>query len=184
MARDSEQENDVPPAKEPAPTPLFSAAQLDVEDYPLVHIPEEQLYIIVEHANRLAKHSHGDVESWIKGLLGEIAYTRPIGLTKELDFEVIADGGDGGTDFSYHGATVDVKTVGQHRTDPHLTVDAYEPLTADFYALASRIGKTDVRLIGYAPRQFVANAPVWYDDGEPYHTVTQEYLFPFPPALV
>lgn len=184
MAEDNHNRDDVPPAKEPAPTPLFSAAQLDVGDYPLIHIPEEQLYAITEHASRLASHSYGDEESWVKALLGELAYARPMDLDEEVNLEVIPDGGDGGTDLCYRGATIDVKTVGQHRTDPCLTVDAYKPLRADYYALASRASKTDVRLIGYAPRQFVANAPIWTNNGEPYHFVEQSYLFPFPPELV
>jgi len=93
---------------------------------------------------------------------------------------VRVDGGDGGVDLTYRGATIDVKTVGRHRDDPALTVDAYEPLRADYYVLASRVGQTDCRLLGYAPRQFVANAPIRYYDGEPYHFVDQRYLFPIP----
>jgi hypothetical protein len=176
--------DDVPPAEEPAATPLFSAAELDVEDYPLCHIPEEQFYAITAQARELADHSNGDVKSWITGLLGENGYARSVGRVDSLSHEVMTDGGDGGTDLSYRGATVDVKTVGRHRADPCLTVDAYEPLRADYYALASRISKTDIRLIGYAPRQFVANAPTRYHEGEPYHFVDQEYLFPFPSQLL
>ncbi|WP_277543719.1 hypothetical protein [Haloarcula laminariae] len=92
-----------------------------------------------------------------------------------MNTEVYADGG---VDLRYRGATIDVKTVGRHRTDPDLTVDAYDQLRADYYMLASRVGPSDVRLLGYAPRQFVANAPTRTHEGRPYHLIEQAYLFP------
>jgi len=91
---------------------------------------------------------------------------------------VYADGGDGGVDLRYRGATIDVKTVSRHRTEPDLTVDAYDPLCADYYVLASRVGPSDVRLLDYALRQFVANAPTRTHERRPYHVVEQAYLFP------
>ncbi|WP_276249302.1 hypothetical protein [Haloarcula rara] len=84
---------------------------------------------------------------------------------------------DGGDDLRYRGATIDVKTVGCHRTDPDLTVDAYDRLRADYYVLATRVGPSDVRLLGYAPRQFVRTHRRGHE-GRPYHLVEQAYLFP------
>jgi hypothetical protein len=55
----------------------------------------------------------------------------------------------------------------------------YEQLTADCYVLASQLGERTSRLIGYAPREFVANARKWEGDGDTYHVVDQEYLYPF-----
>lgn len=168
------------PQKEPAPTPLVSAEQLSIGSYPTVRIPEEQLYALKEHADRIADSWGGTVDNHRTGLLGEAAVARFLGIEDSLNIEVYTDGGDGGVDLEYRGASIDVKTVGRHRTDPSLTVDAYEPLTADYYVLTSRIGAVDFRLIGYVPRWFVANAPVQTHQGEQYHIVDQRYLFPFP----
>jgi hypothetical protein len=176
--------NDVSPAKEPAATPLVSAEELTLSDYPLIHIPENRVYAISEVARRLAEQWNGTTRNFEIGLLGESGVRNLLGIDEDINTEVYTDGGDGGIDLNYRGATIDVKTVGQHRSDPALTVDAYKPLRADYYALASRISKTDVRLIGYAPRQFVANAPTKQHNGEPYHFVDQRYLFPFPSEII
>jgi hypothetical protein len=104
---------------------------------------------------------------------------RYLGVPEQLETEVYADGGDGGVDLAFNGASVDVKTVGRGIPNPALTIDVYQSLKADYYALASRVGHTDVRLIGYAPRQFVANAMKRSFDGTQYHFVEQDYLFPF-----
>jgi hypothetical protein len=156
---------------------------MDIPDYPITHVPQERLYALTEHANRLTEHWAGDVQDHLTGLLGEFSLAKPLGIEDAVDTKIYADGGDGGVDLRYRGATIDVKTVGRHRDDPALTVDAYQPLTADYYVLASRVSKTDVRIIGYAPRQFVANAPVRWHDGQPYHMVEQYYLFPIPRSI-
>lgn len=176
--------DDVPPAKEPTATPLVSVEQVPVSDYPIVHVPEERLYAFREHARRRSETWDGTIDEHLLGFLGEFGLARPLGVTESLDTEIYADGGDGGVDLRYRGATIDVKTVGRHRRDPALTVNAYEPLTADYYALASRISETDLRLIGYTPREFVANAPILSYEGQPYHLVDQRYLFPFITSLV
>jgi hypothetical protein len=183
MSNENRSSDDVPPAKEPAATPLFSVEQLDIGDYPLIHVPEERVYAFGEFARRLSEDWQGTVRDHLNGKLGEFSVASPLGIDDRIDTEIYADGGDDGVDLQYRGATIDVKTVGRDRDDPALTVDAYEPLRADYYALASRVSKTDVRLVGYAPREFVANAPVWYHEGEPYHLVEQRYLFPFPRSL-
>jgi len=168
----------VSPKTEPAPTPLISAADVPIADRPTVHIPEERVYPLTEHARRIADTWSGTPADHLTGLLGEDGVAKRLGIADRLDVEVY-NGGDGGIDLRYRGATIDVKTVGRRRSDPDLTVDAYSPLNADYYALASRIGETDIRLIGYAPRDFVANAPTFRYEDRPYHLVEQEYLFPF-----
>lgn len=173
-------ETTVSPQAEPAPTPLVSAGRVSIGSYPTVRIPEERLYILKEHADRIADSWRGTVDNHRTGLLGEDAVAHYLGIEDSINVEVYADGGDGGVDLEYREATIDVKTVGQHRTNPSLTVDAHKPLTADYYVLASRIGAADFRLIGYVPRWFVANAPVQTHQGEQYHIVDQRYLFPFP----
>jgi len=171
---------DVSPQQEPAATPLVSAAEISVSERPCYAIDESRLYALDEVANRIAETAPGSPTDHLTGKLGEQAVANHVGIDDRVDTEIYADGGDGGVDLTYRGATIDVKTVGRHRRDPALTVDAYESLRADYYVLANRIGPSDVRLIGYAPRQFVANAPIRYYDGDHYHLVDQRYLFPFP----
>lgn len=183
MSKDNDDTNDVSPPQEPAATPLFSAADLDIGDYPVVHIPQNRLFILQEYARRIAGASSGSVENHRKGKIGEDAVAKPLGVRDSINLEVYPDGGDGGVDLQHRGASIDVKTVGQHRSDPSLTVDAYEQLRADYYVLASRISETDVRLIGYSPRKFVANAPIRSHEGSNYHFVEQDYLFPFPRSI-
>lgn len=176
-----EHDSDEPtPQQEPAATPLVSAEHLSLSQFHVEHIPQRRLDPLQEIASRIAETWWGTDENHTKGLLGEDAVARSLGIQNQLDVEVYPDGGDGGVDLCYNGATIDVKTVGRHRTDPALTVGAYEALTADYYVLVSRIGPSDFRLLGYAPRCFVANAPVMSHRGDPYHIVGQEYLFPFP----
>lgn len=177
---DSPRHEDVPPKQEPAATPLVSSADVPLTYHPVQNIPSNRYDVLCEHARRIADSWRGSPENHIAGKLGEDGFARQMGIEDELNVKVYPDGGDGGSDFVYRGATVDVKTVRRHRSDPALTVNAFEPLNADYYVLASRIGPTDIRLIGYAPRIFVANAPTFIDDGQPYHVVNQEYLFPFP----
>lgn len=148
------------------------------------NVPEEQLYPLEEHARSIANNWSGSQRDHLVGLMGESSFAQPLGMVDRLDFEVYADGGDGSADFPYRGATVDVKTVGRHRKDPTLAVGAYEPLNADYYALASRISETGIRLIGYAPRRLVANVPVCTHQGDEYQLVGQEYLFLLPQALL
>jgi hypothetical protein len=171
---------DTQPASEPAPTPLISAAEIPAAKMPCQPIKESRFDALSEVARRIAETTKGTADNHVTGKLGELGFDDYLGLGGRLNTEVRPDGGDGGSDLTYRGATIDVKTVGRHRSDPALTIDAYEPLRADYYVLTSRIGQTDCRLIGYAPRHFVANAPIRYHNGEPYHFVDQHYLFPFP----
>lgn len=184
MSNNGNNTDKVPPAKEPAATPLVSAEQLTLTDYPLIHIPENKVYALGEVARNLAEQWSGTPEDHLTGKIGEYSVAKPLGIEKSINTDVIPDGGDDGVDLNYRGATIDVKTVGRHRSNPALTVDVYKPLHADYYVLASRISKTDVRLIGYVPRQFVANAPTRHHNGEPYHFVDQRYLFPFPSGFI
>jgi hypothetical protein len=177
-------QDDVSPQQEPAATPLISAKEFTLSQHRVIHIPDNRLYAFGEFARRLADSWRGSIEDHLLSKLGEFGYAKSLGIENNVDTNIYSDGGDGGTDLNYRGATIDVKTVGQHRSDPALAVDAYEPLDADYYALASRISESDVRLIGYAPRRFVANAPVRHHDNGPYHFVDQRYLFPFPATLI
>lgn len=180
MSNSEQDIEDVTAPQEPAATPLISAEELSPSQYPTRHIPDNRRHAFDAFARRLADDCQGSAENHSLGKIGEFAVAEQLGVEKSVDVEIYSDGGDGGTDLNYRGVTIDVKTVGRHRSNPRLTVDAYEPLEADYYALASRIGESEVRLIGYTPRKFVANAPIRSHDTGPYHIVDQRYLFPFP----
>lgn len=169
------------PTDDPHLRPLVSAADVPRRELPTVQIPPRQLPIIKEHGRKRARNgAYGSEQKHALGAIGESAGTRYFGMEEAFD-TALYDDGDGGVDFSYDGATIDVKTVGQHRSDPALTVNTYQPLNADYYVLVNRIGPNVCRLIGYAPRQFVANAQQWENRrGETYHYVPQSDLFPFP----
>lgn len=179
QATDRDVQKQPTPQQEPYPTPLVSAAHVDINQLATRTIPHERAMALETVAERIADGWAGDTRDHHVGLLGEDAVAQFFGIPDALNTEVYADGGDGGVDLLVNGATVDVKTVGRRRSNPALTVDVYEQLTADYYALASRIGERTVRLIGYAPREFVANARKFEYGGDTYHVVEQEYLFPF-----
>jgi hypothetical protein len=165
---------------EPAPTPLLSVADLPLEQHPVVSLCDNRRKAVELHAKKIAESARGPPEAHLTGKLGEDAYAGWLGISEELDVTVYPDGGDGGSDLLYNGATIDVKTLTRQNKDKRqLLVNEYSSLSADYYALASRIGPSDFRLIGYAPREFVANAPTVEFSHGTYHVVDPEYLFPF-----
>lgn len=163
-------------------TPLVSAADLPTSLLPRIELPEELYYPLYEHGARRSENTYGSVENHGLGALGEGAFGYFFGRPTAVD-TTLYDHGDGGSDFELHGVSIDVKTAGQEHSHPRLFVSAYQPLRADYYALVNRVGTTSFVLVGYAPRQFVANAPVQEHQGDPCHVVPREHLFPFPPVL-
>lgn len=165
---------------EPAATPLISVADVPMSAHPVVHLPDDRRYVVEERAARIAESWSGSVENHVAGKLGEDALARYLGVEDELDLDVYADGGDGGSDLQYRNANIEVKTTSRrHADDPRLRVSVYDPLEADYYGLVSRVGKGDFRIVGYAPRRFVANARQRSWRGDSYHVVDPEYLYPF-----
>lgn len=161
--------------------PLFSAADRDLDDHPVSHVPEERLYPLQEVGRRIANSWSGSVKNHRTGKVGEDAVAKPLGARESIDLNVYADGGDAGFDLTYGKATIDVKTAKQCRSNPDLVVNRRRRRShPDYYVLASRIGETDVRLIGYTSGQAVARAPVEERNGEPCHVVRQRMLLPFP----
>jgi len=160
--------------------PLYSAADRRIECHPTKYIREGRFYALQEKGRRIANSWNGSVENHRTGKIGEYAVAKALGIQDSIDLEVYTDGGDGGVDLNYRGATIDVKTACQRTTDPSLTVSARKPLQADYYVLASRIGDANVRLIGYAPRSVVESATVREYNGDPCYYVDSQQLFPFP----
>lgn len=134
----------------------------------------------MDHAEeRVRKGACSSIENSRTGVVGEAGFCLLTSSLNAVDTNIYPDGDDG-VDHLLGGHRVQVKTRGRHRTDPALTINTGEPLRADYYVLASRVGKARVRIDGYAPRKFVANAPTWEYDGRSYHRVPREDLFPFP----
>lgn len=161
-------------------TPFISAAQVPTQFQRVVEIPENRVYLLQEYGKLRADGGRFDRENSCIGIFGEECFCQYVGLKDGVDTAIYDDGGDGGVDLTFAGQTVDVKTASRNQRDPALLVGAYQPLRAEYYALIHRIGSRQFRLIGYCPRQFVANAPTREFNGEEVHVVPQEDLFPFP----
>jgi hypothetical protein len=147
---------------------------------PTQRLSDERRIVVERWARRIANTAPGSEERHVRGKLGEDAFAHKFGLPDRLNVDVYPDGGDGGTDLWVCGARIDVKTVGpEYVHSPELWVSVRESLDADYYALASQMGKSNFRLVGYAPRSFVANAPIRSYEGQRCHVVPREYLFPF-----
>lgn len=178
---DRSAENDSPHDRWPL-TPLVSATDVPTSLLPTIEIPEEQYHPLREYGLRRGRNAYGTFDNHELGILGEGAVARFFGTTQSVDTAVY-ERGDGGVDLEVHGVSIDVKTAGRRYSTPNLIVDAYQSLQADYYALVHRLGKMHFRLVGYAPRQFVANASTEEYQGCPCHVVPQRDLFPFPPTL-
>lgn len=161
--------------------PPISAADVPRRLLPTVTLSQGRYYTLKDHGRRRVRNgAHGTFENHEIGILGEGAVAQYLGIETEVDTALHPDG-DGGVDLRYRGVTLDVKTASRCQSDPSLTVGAHQPLRADWYVLVHRVGETTFRLIGFAPRKFVANAPQWERDGRKFHLVPQEDLFPFTP---
>lgn len=179
--QESDEDPEVSPQAEPAPTPLIPSSTVPLEKHRSVDLAQERRDAVEVKSVQIADTWMGPAESHIKGKLGEAAFLQYVGREGQLNTEVIADGGDGGVDVWLNGASVQIKTVGRRYTQcPELWVDAYSPFSADYYVLVSRVGPGSFRLVGYAPRWFVWNAPKRTHEGGVYRVVDREYLFPFP----
>ena len=149
---------------------------------PTVEIPEAEFDPLKEHGIRRSWNAYGTADNHALGVLGEGCYAKYRGSIHSVD-TALYERGDGGVDLDIHGRTVDVKTAGRRYSDPELIVDDYQKLRADYYVLVHRLGKMHFRLVGYAPREFVANASKGVYNGQSCHVVPRRHLFPFPPTL-
>lgn len=178
---DRSEQNDSSPDRWPL-TPLVSAADVPTSLLPTIEIPETQYHPLREYGVQRGQNAYGTLYNHEVGILGEGAVARFFGTTNAVDTAVY-ERGDGGVDLEVHGVTIDVKTAGRRYSTPNLIIDAYQPLRADYYALVARVGKMHFQLVGYAPRQFVANASTEEFHGRPCHVLSQRDLFPFPTTL-
>jgi hypothetical protein len=165
--------------------PLIPASKAVGPMQPVVTVPRNKRIPLTEHAARRAIDSRGTPENHQRGILGEWAVSRLLGIEDRLDTEVY-EYGDSGVDLRYHGKTIDVKTVGPHASNPELWVDLTQSLNAEYYVLAQQVSTARLRVIGYAPREAVANAYErdissavdWH--AERVRAVPQDELYPIP----
>lgn len=172
----------VPMSKWPL-TPLIPTSHVASLCRQVIDLPDHRCYPLEEYGKLRADGGRGSSEDNCTGILGEESLADYLGLEQGVDTRIYDNGGDGGVDLHYRGQTIDVKTASRDQRNPSLLVGAYQPLRADYYALVHRIGRTQFRLIGYSPRQFVANSPTREYEGEKVHVVPQENLFPFPLSI-
>lgn len=165
--------------------PLFRAVDVPLDCHPTVHIPSHRRHALSQLALQRAKSGRGDHTDHERGIYGEFAvakwldYENPVDA---LDKTIYQQGGDPGYDLVYRGRTIDVKTVGPRWSSPALLVSAFGDLRAEFYVLAQQLNVSNYRILGYAPRSVVADAPVRsisypYDQNK-VHFIQQQDLFP------
>lgn len=162
--------------------PLVPASLIPRRLRPVIRIPENKYIPLKENARQRADGGPGDQGNNECGVVGEYSLALFFGDEGLLDTEIYDKGeGDGGFDIDLGRTTLDIKTARQYQTEPGLAVSTGEPLRADYYVLANRLGPLCVELIGYCPRKFVANSPERrMFNGEEVHYVPQGDLFPFP----
>ena len=146
----------------PDPTvkqPLVPVSALSETAFHVESIPDNHFWALDEHGTHRARGSYGSKENHRCGVFGEFAAARFFGLSAEdgVDTQIYEDG-DPGYDLKVRGSRVDVKTTKQYYSRPSLMVNAEKELTADFYVLVHQLAERCYRILGYAPRQIVANA--------------------------
>lgn len=157
--------------------PLNPASEVSYHDHPVIRVPAEKWTPIQQKTQDIAEQSYGSPEDHLTGKLGEWAFASYRGIEQKIDLSIYTDGGDGWVDIEDDGEKFQIKTIGGHRENPGLAIDHGEPLIADRYILANQIGKTDVQLIGWAPKLTVQEAREQNSMGD-YFLISQEYLFP------
>lgn len=141
-----------------SPSPLVPVSEIPNDQLPIVHIEREKRNALEVCGTKRAKGSPGSIENHIQGIKGEYAVAKHYGDPNRVDTE-IREYGDGGIDLEILGL-VQVKTCGPHVNNPRLLVDAKKQLRADQYVLVKELDRSSYRIIGYAPKATVAEAPI------------------------
>lgn len=183
MVEDNHDRDDVPPTDEPPLRASPSVADVPPTMLPTIDLGEGPLYAAQGNAERFVTDGGCDSrKGTVIGQLGENVFKQYVPKNLEMDTEV-RPSGDIGWDFKYGGLRWDIKTVGRHRTEPSLTVDACSRLRADRYALVNRIGKTVFRLVGYTNHARVKEQGIRLSEHGAYRLVERDQLIPFPQYL-
>lgn len=139
------------------PEPLVSATDIEDHDSPIVQIDKGKRDALSLCGHKRAKNSPGTIRCHERGILGEYAVAKYLGIPDRVDTNIY-EFGDSGYDFEYRGDTIDVKTVGPKENNPELRVNSRKPPIADYYVLAQQLNLSTYQIIGYAHRQAVCNA--------------------------
>jgi hypothetical protein len=174
-------------AAPPVRQPIIPASALPERAFHVESIPDNHFWALAEHGTQRAQDSYGSKENHRCGVFGEFAAARFFGLSAKDGVDTqIYEYGDPGYDFKVRGSRVDVKTTTQYYSRPSLMVDAGKELVADFYVLVHQLAERCYRIIGYAPRQTVANARTRSIGEYPpreVRVIDQDGLIPLPASL-
>lgn len=166
-----------------ATTPLISVSDIEEDLRVVVNIPDEKRIPLSEIGTKRAKDSPGTIQDHIRGILGEFAVAKHLGVPDKVDTEIYDDG-DEGYDLQFNNKTIDVKTLGPQWNRPRLIVPVYQGIQADYYVLVQEISSTTYEIIGYAPAAVVADSKVEQIPGARIgtrgYTVEQYKLTPIP----
>lgn len=161
--------------------PLISVSDIPKTAQPTIEIQDSKRIPLSNLGSRRAKDSHGTIENHIRGICGEFAVAKYLGIPESLDTEIYEDG-DLGWDLERNNKKIDVKTVGPHVNNPKLLISARAQIKADYYVLVQELNAHNYRIIGYAPSETVLNADtatftINHRQGQ-YRLVHQHELFP------
>lgn len=140
------------------PSPFVPVSEVPDDQLPIVHINQTRRDALEVCGTKRAKDSPGTIENHIRGIKGEYAVAKHYGDPDRVDTE-IRRYGDGGVDLEILGR-VQVKTCRSRVNNPRLLVAARKLLRADHYVLVQELDRSTYRIIGYAPRATVAEAPI------------------------
>lgn len=139
--------------------PLVPASRIPIQSKPIIEIPANIRHCLEELGTKRAMNSRGTIEENIRGIKGEWAVAKYLGIENNIDTEIY-DYGDGGVDLRYQGQSIDVKTVGRRANNPNLWVDKNIKLNASKYVLAQELNPSLYQIHGYAFKSEVDKARV------------------------
>jgi hypothetical protein len=140
------------------PSPFVPVSEIPVDQLPIVYIKKSRRDALEICGTKRANGSSGTPENHMMGIKGEYAVAKFYGDPDGVD-TAVDKSSDGGVDLDILG-DIQVKTCGSQVNNPKLMISDTENLHADHYVLVQELDRSSYRIIGYAPKQTVANAPV------------------------
>lgn len=158
-----------------------SVSSRSIEDCPIVQLTEQE-YEIGYHIAAARSISYEGVpeetfgtqdrfQAQLTGVLGEMAVAKA--TRSELDDRIYVRG-DPGHDLCISGHPSDVKSTATHIQKPDLIVGVDQQFAAEIYVLAHRVGKREMRLLGWAGVDEVTDRQPERKPG-----TTRNYIVPF-----
>ena len=163
------------------PEPLVSAIEAPDWFKPIIEFPIEKYRALSIAGTKRANGAPGEPEKHIRGICGEYAVAKLLGISDQVDTDIY-EYGDGGFDLKLGDKIIDVKTAGPHVSTPSILTDPRKEVRADYYVLVQQVGQTAYKILGYAPAPVVEDAYVLELSRDEYtervRTVEQHDLFP------